>query len=116
MTVPLVTGSCDVDPGVDGTGSPRPCPAGSNTGHGQSIYYQLASYTGFRLCGPSMAGCVTGTFGDVSLGAYITGNTHVCSAGNNTSCLFGRFEQVVMGGGLSGGSSSTRAVGIQLTH
>jgi Flp pilus assembly protein TadG len=118
VLLPLFSDTCNVDPG-DGPTGPLPCPPGQR-GNGQNLYYLFQAYAGFRVCGPLTPGCTS--FGpggiDVSQGAYITGNPSECSSGNGqTSCFFGRFEDIVFSGTIAaspGNPGGPLAVGVQL--
>ena len=89
------------------------CPNLPGGGNGQNLWYRMPSFAYFELCGPSMAGC-TGRHG-----AYVNGNnTAECSSGNGaTSCLVGRFVDVLGAGTVgsgTGGGTGSKTLGIQL--
>lgn len=112
VIVPLFSATCRTDPGEDGNDLPLPCT--TTRGTGQNQYYLLAAWAGFRLCGPLTAGCEA-----VAEGAYVSGSPSECTTGNGaTSCLWGRFEQIVYSGTISASppnpGGGPQAVGVQL--
>ena len=90
------------------------CPAGHLGGNGSNQWYRIPSFAYFELCTGSIGGCS-------AHGAYINGNNSaVCDTGNGaTSCLVGRFVSILgapgtVGPGVGGGTSSNKAIGVQL--
>jgi hypothetical protein len=89
------------------------CPAGYLGGNGSNTWYRMPSFAFFELCGPTVTGC------DGLHAAYLQGNNQVeCDTGNGaTSCLIGRFMNVLatgtVGAGVGSGTGS-KAIGVQL--
>jgi hypothetical protein len=83
-------------------------------GNGQNLWYRFPSFAYLELCDPTLAGC------NGLQGAYIQGNNAAeCDSGNGaTSCLIGRFVDVLasgtVGAGVGGGAGSNKVLGIQL--
>jgi hypothetical protein len=96
------------------------CPAGSLGGNGSNQWYRLPSFAYFLLCSNADTDCVNA---GVTHGAYVNGNNRTeCEVGGNgsTSCLAGKFVEILgsgtVGPGVGGGTTSTKAIGIQLIH
>jgi hypothetical protein len=94
------------------------CPAGGiDSGHGTNLWYRMPSFAYFQLCGTTVSACTTGSYAH---GAYVQGdNRPICDTGNGaTGCLVGRFVEILgsgtVGPGVGGGTTSTKAGGIQL--
>jgi hypothetical protein len=93
------------------------CPAGALGGNGAQQWYRLPSFAYFQFCISTDSACVA--IG-ATHGAYVNGNNRpVCDTGNGaTSCLVGRFVEILgtgtVGPGVGGGTTSTKAIGIQL--
>lgn len=93
------------------------CPAGSLGGNGSNQWYRMPSFAYFQLCVGSDSVCQSE---GAPHGAYVNGNNSaVCDTGNGaTSCLVGRFVEILstgtVGPGVGGGSTGTKAVGVQL--
>jgi hypothetical protein len=87
-------------------------------GGGTNTWYRMPSFAHLQLCISTDPQCqAKGTL----YGAYINGNdgAGICApAGGPTSCLVGKFMSIVstgtIGAGFGGGSSSSKAVGVQL--
>jgi hypothetical protein len=84
------------------------------SGNGQNEWYRIPSFAFFQLCSFSDPKCT-------AYGAYINGsNKAECETGNNgaTSCLVGRFVSILstgtVGPGVGGGTTNTKAIGVQL--
>jgi hypothetical protein len=89
------------------------CPNVPGGGSGQNIWYRMPSFAYFELCDPGVPEC-TGREG-----AYVQGNDGaVCDTGNGaTSCLVGKFIDVMGSGTVGPGSGSgtgSKALGVQL--
>lgn len=89
------------------------CPNAPGGGNGQNIWYRMPSFAFFQLCDPGLAEC------SGRQGAYIQGNdSAVCNTGNGaTSCLVGKFTDVMGSGTVGPGSGSgtgSKAIGVQL--
>jgi hypothetical protein len=96
------------------------CPAGYLGGNGNNQWYRMPSFAYFMLCSSADADCVAA---GVTHGAYVNGNNRPeCEVGGNgsTSCLAGKFVEILgsgtVGPGVGGGTTSTKAIGIQLIH
>ena len=93
------------------------CPAGALGGNGNNQWYRFPSFAYFQMCSNADADCVN--LG-VPHGAYVNGNNRSeCDTGNGaTSCLAGRFVEILgsgtVGPGVGGGTTGTKAIGIQL--
>jgi len=93
------------------------CPSGYVGGNGQNEWYRMPSFAYFQLCSSTDTDCVNA--GD-TYGAYIGGNNQPqCDSGNGaTSCLVGKFVNILatgtVGPGVGGGTSSNKALGVQL--
>jgi hypothetical protein len=93
------------------------CPAGDLGGNGSNQWYRFPSFAYFEMCISTDSGCVAV---GATHGAYVNGNnSSVCDTGNGaTSCLVGRFVEILgsgtVGPGVGGGTTSTKAIGIQL--
>lgn len=92
------------------------CPAGSLGGNGQNQWYRVPSFAYFQFCASTDSDCVTA---GVTHGAYVNGSNPICDTGNGaTSCLAGKFVDILstgtVGPGVGSGTSSTKAIGIQL--
>jgi hypothetical protein len=89
------------------------CPNPPGGGTGQNIWYRMPSFAFFQLCGPSVSGCGT------MEGAYISGTDRpICDTGSGaTSCLVGRFVDLLATGTVGSGVGSgtgNKALGVQL--
>lgn len=93
------------------------CPAGDLGGNGQDNWYRMPSFAYFQFCGPSDPDC---TAAGALHGAYVNGNnSSVCDSGNGaTSCLVGKFVQILATGTVSAGQGSGNngpsVIGVQL--
>ena len=82
-------------------------------GNGQNEWYRVPSFAFFQLCSFDDSNCT-------AHGAYINGsNKAECDSGNGaTSCLVGRFVSILstgtVGPGVGGGTTNTKAIGVQL--
>lgn len=124
VLIPMFDGTCDAAPTGPGLNN---CPAGNVGGHGQQQWYHLPQFASFMFCGGTPNWC-DGTYGpndnelgpSYGQGAYINGtNTATCDTGNGgTSCLAGRFVQIIGGkytvGPGGGVDSATNVIGVQL--
>lgn len=95
------------------TGPNYGCPNLPGDGNGQNLWYRMPSFAFFELCDPGLAECSGRN------GAYIQGNDKaVCDTGNGaTSCLVGKFTDVMGSGTVGPGSGSgtgSKALGVQL--
>ena len=89
------------------------CPNPPGGGNGQNIWYRMPSFAYFELCTTTNPDC-TGRHG-----AYVGGNNkNICDTGNGaTSCLVGKFTDVLGTGTVGPGSGSgtgSKALGVQL--
>ena len=89
------------------------CPNPPGGGNGQNLWYRMPSFAFFELCDPGIEACAGRN------GAYIQGNdAAVCDTGNGaTSCLVGKFTDVMGSGTVGPGSGSgtgSKALGVQL--
>ena len=126
VLIPMFDLTCDAQPTGPGLND---CPAGHVGGHGSNQWYHLPQFAAFQFCGGAPNWC-DGTYGpnnnEIGLsfaqGAYINGNNKsTCDTGNGgTSCLAGRFVQIIGGpytvGPGSGVASATNVIGVQLIH
>jgi hypothetical protein len=92
------------------------CPAGDLGGNGNNQWYRFPSFAYFQMCSNADSECVN--LG-VPHGAYVNGHNTECDTGNGaTSCLAGRFVEILgsgtVGPGVGGGTTGTKAIGIQL--
>jgi hypothetical protein len=98
------------------TGPNYGCPAGGLGGNGTNQWYRMPSFAFFQFCTSTDPAC---TAVGATHGAYTNGTNTVCDSGNGaTSCLIGRFVDVVASGtvgpGVGGGIAGNKTVGIQL--
>ncbi len=89
------------------------CPNPVGGGSGVNIWYRMPSFAYFELCTTSDPEC------GGRQGAYMQGNdADVCDTGNGaTSCLVGRFRDILSTGTVGPGSGSgtgSKALGVQL--
>lgn len=88
------------------------CPYAPGGGTGQNIWYRMPSFAFFQLCDPALAGCAG------RQGAYMSGgNAAECNSGGGTSCLIGKFMDIMATGTVGAGVGSgtgNKAVGVQL--
>lgn len=89
------------------------CPNPPGGGNGQNIWYRMPSFAYFELCSPADPDC------GGRHGAYIQGtNAAECDTGNGaTSCLVGRFTDILTTGTVGSGIGSgtgMKALGVQL--
>ncbi len=84
-------------------------------GNGNNLWYRFPSLAYFELCDPSTPEC------NGAQGAYMQGNNRAeCESGGNgaTSCLVGQFVDILgsgtVGAGVGGGTTSAKALGVQL--
>lgn len=99
------------------TGPNYGCPPGDLGGNGSNQWYRMPSFAYFELCDTSDPDCAAV---GADHGAYTNGNNKpTCDTGNGaTSCLIGKFVDILgsgtVGPGVGGGTSSVKAVGVQL--
>jgi Flp pilus assembly protein TadG len=120
VLIPQFDLTCDAPPTGPGV---TDCPTGHVGGNGQNQWYHLAGMSTFRFCSDDpakeMPECDIPGPKNFTQGAYIGGTDQAtCDTGNGaTSCLAGKFVQIVYDGevqaapGVNGPSS---IVGIQL--
>lgn len=88
------------------------CPNTPGGGNGQNLWYRMPSFAFFQLCDPSLPDC-GGRYG-----AYVKGsNAAECNSGGGTSCIVGKFVDIMgtgtVGAGVGSGTGN-KAVGVQL--
>lgn len=124
VLMPLFDVTCDAQPTGPGVND---CPAGHVGGNGQQQWYHLPQFAAFQFCGGTPNWC-DGSYGpnnneagpSFDKGAYVNGNnTNPCDTGNGgTSCLAGRFVQIIGGpytvGPGSGANPGINVIGVQL--
>jgi len=98
------------------TGPNYGCPAGGLGGNGTNQWYRMPSFAFFQFCTITDPECVAV---GANHGAYTNGSNSVCDSGNGaTSCLIGRFVDVVASGTVGpcvgGGIAGNKTVGVQL--
>jgi hypothetical protein len=88
------------------------CPNAPGSGNGQNLWYRMPSFAFFQLCDPSLPDC------GGRAGAYIQGsNAAECNSGGGTSCIVGKFVDIMATGTVGAGVGSgtgNKAVGVQL--
>jgi hypothetical protein len=98
------------------TGPNYGCPAGGLGGNGSKQWYRMPSYSYFQFCIGTDPAC---TAVGAAHGAYTNGHNAVCDTGNgSTSCLIGRFVNIIgsgtVGPGVGGGVAGNKTIGVQL--
>ena len=116
--IPMFDVMCGVEPNHSQVQVPSNygCPANElDGGNGNNLWYRFPSLAYFELCDPSTPEC------NGSQGAYMQGNNQTeCESGGNgaTSCLVGQFVDILgsgtVGSGVGGGTTSAKALGVQL--
>ncbi len=88
------------------------CPSAPGTGNGQNLWYRMPSFAFFQLCDPLDPDC------GGRAGAYVKGsNSAECSGSGGTSCLVGKFVDIMATGTVGAGVGSgtgNKAIGVQL--
>lgn len=119
VLIPLFDDTCDQDPGAPDA------PCNGDPGHGSNNWYHFPTVAAFELCGTNPDGTIPDWCTDAEGNSYAHGSYVSGAAGkscnlnkNGTSCLVGRFVHFIRGGtvtgGLSGTSSPSDIVGVQL--